>query len=626
MADPAPPPRLIRFGVFELDLESGELRKHGLKIKLQEQPYQILAMLLERPGRVVTREELQKKLWPADTFVDFDNSLNTGINKIREALSDSADNPRFVETLPRRGYRFICPLAAMSSSPVGGGDAAATVGAIHESRLQKRSLLAFGGLALVALAAVLVALNVAGLRERALRSVGAVRETPLQIQSIAVLPLENLSGDPEQEYFADGMTDELITTLGKISALRVISRTSALHYKGTKKTLPEIAKELNVDAIVEGSVRRFGNRVRITANLLYAPGDRHLWAESYERDLQDVLALQSEAARAIADEVRIKLTADDQARLATVRPVNPEAYEAYLKGLQARWRGPMSGVPAAYFKQAVEKDPTYAPAFAALSRTYTSDMGLPYEEGYPLAASAAAKALDLDNTLAAAHAAEAAINLRFRWDWPKAESGYRRAIELNPSNTDSHIVYGRYLTLMGRFDEALATYRRAIELDPFNLLARFSPGWVYGKAHRYDEAIPYLRDVVEVDPTWMLAPYELAHAYARQGMYLEAVAEAEKAKCWSDCGWLYAVAGRREEARAILNELIQDSEKRYVDPGFIAFTYAGLGDRDRALGWLEEGYRRRSQWMIYLKVTPEVDPLRSDPRFQAILRRMNFPP
>jgi TolB-like protein/DNA-binding winged helix-turn-helix (wHTH) protein len=396
----------IRFGVFELDLGSGELRKSGVLIHLPPQPFKILALLASRAGQLVTREQIDQQIWGNETFVDFEQGLNHCIKQIRTVLGDDAESPHYIETLPRRGYRFIAPIETIApvSSP------ATSVAALYERRhleevepavvdrrysMRARALaLAAGGL--VALVATLIGLNVAGLRERVFRAVGAAREPPLQIQSIAVLPLENLSGDPAQEYFADGMTDELITDLGQISALRVISRTSVMRYKGTKKSLGEIARELNVDAVVEGMVLRSGERVRITANLLHAPTDRHLWAETYERDLRDVLALQSEVAQAITREIRTTLTPGEHVRLTTTRPVNPEAYELYLKGIRARGLARYEDREGwfrvkAFFQQAIAKDPSYAPAYVALASCYNwaaSAAFLPYME-----ASSKAKAL-----------------------------------------------------------------------------------------------------------------------------------------------------------------------------------------------------------------------------------------
>jgi TolB-like protein/DNA-binding winged helix-turn-helix (wHTH) protein len=392
-------PHLLRFSVFEVDLRTRELRKQGLKVKLHGQPIQVLAMLLERPGELVTREEIREKLWPGDTFIDFEHSVNSSIKRLREALGDDPAAPRFIETLPRHGYRFIAPVegGATQELPL------PTTGpvAMRESRLRRHWVVAVACGLVVAVVAVLFGFNVAGLRDRVLRAERTAREPPLPIQSIAVLPFENLSGDPGQEYFADGMTEELITNLGKISALRVISRTSVMQYKRTRKSLPQIARELNVDSILEGTVLPSGGRVRITANLLHAPTDRHLWAEVYERDLRDILALQSEVARAIADEIKAKMTPDVQARLARAHAVNPEAYEAYLKGttILDNWTEESCQSAIKYFERAIQRDPGFAPAFAGLADAYVFLARFHYRpanETFLEAKQAARKALALD--------------------------------------------------------------------------------------------------------------------------------------------------------------------------------------------------------------------------------------
>jgi TolB-like protein/DNA-binding winged helix-turn-helix (wHTH) protein len=401
---------LIRFGVFELDLQTGELRKAGVLLHLPPQPFKVLALLASRQGELVAREEIQQQIWGNETFVDFEHALNFAIKKIRDTLGDDAEHPRYIETLPRHGYRFIAPVEAVAlPSP-----AATSVAAIYDRRPETASAarrysvrpraLALAAAGLVALLAMLIALNVAGLRDRLLTALGARPTMAVpKIQSIAVLPLANLSHEPEQEYFADGMTDELITTLGKISALRVISRTSVMRYKGTKKPLPEIARELNVDAIVEGTVQRSGDRVRITANLLHAPSDRHLWAQTYERSLGDALTLEGEVARAIANEVKIKLTPEEHAR-----PVNPEAHRLCLLG-RFHWnKRTEEGLKTAidYFQRAIEIDPAYAPAYAGIADSYLglTDWGfLPPKEAVPRVKAAAQKALEIDGSLAEAH-------------------------------------------------------------------------------------------------------------------------------------------------------------------------------------------------------------------------------
>jgi TolB-like protein/DNA-binding winged helix-turn-helix (wHTH) protein len=438
------PPTLVRFGIFEADLRTGELRKSGRKINVQEQPFQVLAMLLERPGVMVTREELRKKLWAADTFVDFDTGLNKAIMKIREALDDSADTPRFVETLPRRGYRFIVPVERAGAGTAMAGVAPpeeSRVGrALHQTRRREQWAVALAGAALVAALLSLIA------RDWRLRGQARPR-----IDSIAVLPLENLSGDKEQEYFADGMTDQLITELAKISSLRVISRTSIMQYKAAHKPLPEIARELGVDAVVEGTVVRSGQKVRITAQLIQARDDRHLWSEKYERDPSDILTLQGEVAQAIASQIRIKLTAQERTSLVRARPVNPQAYEAYLKGNFFRNKVTEEGLDKSIesFTQAIELDPAYAQGYAGLSQSYVylGIFGLrPSGEVYPKARAAAKKALELDETVAEAHNTLADVKKGYEWDWAAAEAEYKRALELNPSYSLAHGWYADYLS------------------------------------------------------------------------------------------------------------------------------------------------------------------------------------
>ena len=421
MKDSNARPRHLRFSVFEVDLRTEELRKQGLKVKLHGQPFQVLAMLLERPGELVTREEIREKLWPGNTFIDFEHSVNNSIRRLREALGDDPAAPRFIETLPRHGYRFIAPVegGAIQELPL------PTTGprAVRESPLGRHWDIAVASGLVAGLVAVLFAFNVAGLRDRVVTSVGARRAVPLpKIESIAVLPLENLSGDPSQEYFADGMTDELITELGKVSALRVISRNSVMLYKGKRKPTPEIARELNVDAVVEGAVMRSGERVRITAQLIQARTDRHLWAESYERDLRDILALQSEVARAIAEEIRIKSTPQERARMASRGSVDPEAYDACMKGQRAM--DPRTyDIAIKYFQQAIEKEPNFAMAYAGLAGAYSelgNDELISPQESYPKAKAAAMKALEIDDTLVAPHLTLGWAKLRFDWDWTGA--------------------------------------------------------------------------------------------------------------------------------------------------------------------------------------------------------------
>lgn len=565
----------VRFGVFEVDLHAGELRKRGVRIKLQDQPFQILQILLEHSGEVVTREELRGRIWPADTFVDFDQGLNNAIKRLRESLSDSPDNPRFIETIPRHGYRFIGNLGATS-----------------------------GG-----------------------------------IKSLAVLPLENLSRDPEQEYFAEGLTEELITTLAKIGELRVVSRTSAMQYKGVRKPLREIARELGVDAVVEGTVLRAGRRVRITAQLIDAPKETHLWAESYERDLRNVLALQSEVAQAIAREVRLKLTPEEQTHLARVHPVDPESYEAYLKG-RYHWNrrsGEGLGKAVQHFQEAIAKDPTYAAAYAGLADCF-SLLGtfcfVPPDEGHGKAKALAQKALEIDHSSAEAHASLALATFFSDYNFLAAEREFERSIELNPRYATAHAWFGISLAMTGRFEEAYTELQRAIRLDPHSSAIHFNSGFGHFFMRRDDQSIKHYEKAIELDPSMAPAHCGLGYAYLGKSMYESAIAAFRRAvefphsaPLYLAClGEAYAAAGHRDEAQGILKQLDELSKHRYVTPYFVGRIYAALGKKDEALHWLETAYLQRAEWMVVLKVDPRLDDdLRAHPRFQDLLRRMNFP-
>jgi TolB-like protein/DNA-binding winged helix-turn-helix (wHTH) protein len=625
----ARPSHVHSFEGLEVDLRAGELRKNGEKVKLQEQPLQILAMLLERPGEVVTREEIQKRLWPTDTFVAFDHSINAAIQRLRQALGDSADSPRFVETMARRGYRFIAPV------DVGAGSARPREG----GALPYGYVAVAAGVIVVALATIFV-LNVAGLRERLMTAIGARHGVPVpKIESIAVLPLANLSGDPQQEYFADGMTEELITDLGKISALRVISRTSVMQYKGTRKPLPQIARELNVDGIVEGTVRRSGDRVRITANLLHAPSDRHLWAATYERNLGDVLALQGEVASAIASQIRIKLTPQEQVRLTSTRPVNPEAHRLYLLGRFYWNKRTEEGSKKAidHFQRAIELDPAYAPAYAGLADSYIllGDWGyLPPRDAYPKSEAAARKALQIDEASAEAHTSLAYDYFEYDWDWAACEKEFKRAIELNPNYATARQWYSEYLSAMRRHAEAIAEAQRGAELDPLSPIISAEGPFRYYFARRHDEAIRGFRDTVSLFPEFAIAYGGLGLAYEANGMYQEAIASYQKARSLSGAsaaelaalGQAYAKGGIRGYYLWELQRLREESKHRYVRAADFAYLFADLGENDEAFSCLERAYRDRDWHLALLQIHPLLDPLRSDPRFQDLLRRMNFPP
>jgi len=633
------PRRAVRFGVFEVDFAAGELRKHGIRIKLRgEQPFQVLSILLEHPGEVITREELCKKLWPADTFVDFEHSLATAIGKIREALGDSADNPRYIETLPRRGYRFIANVTVLSADPLNKVQPATRdipraedhgqVELASKAEVPKPQPWArawkISAFALVPALVILMAWIV-----------HSASRPSSNIRSLAVLPLESLSGDASQDYFADGMTDELITDLGKISALRVISRTSVMPYKRVRKSLPQIARELSVDAVVEGTVLRSGEQVRITAQLIQASADKHLWAESYEGDLRDTLALQKKVARAIAEQIRINLTPQEQAVLKNVKVVNPEAYEAYLKGRYFWNKRTADGLKKAidYFNQAIEKDPNYAQAYTGLADSYALLGDWEYgilapKEAFPRAKAAATKALELDNTLGEAHTSLAFSLDLFDWDWAAAEREFRRAIELNPGYATAHHWYAWHLSEMGRNREAIAEMRKAQNLDPLSLIISADVAEILLVAHSYDQAIEQSRKTIDMDPNFAVAHYELGQALVQKHMYKEAIAELQKAielsggstTCTSNLAFAYAASGRRKEAVKILSDLKNRSKQNASE---IALMYVGLDEKDQAMTWLEKAYEERFNPSILLR--PAFDPLRSDPRFQNLVRRIGLP-
>src|SRR5712664_1010466 len=572
---------VIHFGVFEADLRAGELRRNGSKVKLQEQPFQILAMLLQRPGEIVTREELRARLWSADTFVDFDHGLNSAIRRLRDALGDSAENPSLVETLGRRGYRFI--------SAVGFHDSQTLLG----------------------------------------------EPSSPKIQSLVVLPLENLSKDPEEEYFADGMTDQLITNLAQISALKVISRTSAMRYKGTKKSLPEIARELHVDAVVEGAVMWVGGRVRISAQLIEAPTDYHLWAASYERDLRDVLSMQEEVTRAIASEIRVNLSAQEQARLASTRPIDPEAYRLYLKGRYYWNKRSLEGFQKAieYFQQATAKDPAYALAYVGLADTYTYfsffDV-VPPREAMPKAKAAAARALEIDNRLGEAHVSLGYVSYMYDWDWPAAGKHFEQALTLNPSYSRAHTFYPFYLSSLGRSEEALAVAKSSLDLDPASPAVNHSLAVQFYFARQFDQAIEQAHKTLELDPNFAISYELLGEVYVSRGMYREGLSELEKYSALSRgramslalLGYAHARLGERNQALRMLEQLEATSKERYTPAFSFAVVYAGLGEKDQAFAWLEKAYGERTSRLGYLKVEPLWDTLRSEPRFADLVRRI----
>jgi TolB-like protein/Tfp pilus assembly protein PilF len=563
----------VRFAEFEADFRTGELRKGGVTVNLQEQPLQILQMLLEHPGQVVTRDELRHRIWPKNTFVDFEQGLYNSVRRLRNALDDSVESPRFIETLARRGYRFI----------------------------------------------------------------GTVKVSPRQIESLAVLPLEDLSRNPEQEYFAEGMTEALITSLAKIGLLRVVSRTTVMQYKGVRKPLPAIAAELGVDVIVEGTVLRVENRVRITAQLIDASKETHLWSESYERDLRDVLALQAEVAQAIAREIRVTLAPVDQARFPEIRTVDPESYEAYLKGRYHWHRRSAEGLRQAirYFQQAVAEDPNYADAYAGLADVL-SVLGLwgfvSPDQGCGRSRELARRAIELNPSLAEAHASLAWATMLHDHDFVAAERHFERSIELNPRYATAHQWFGLLLAWTGRFEEGYAELKRAIRLDPHPMVIHVL-GYLYFIKGRDEEAIEQFEKALELDPGLAQSYQVLGLTYLHMGRFETAIAAGRKAVELSPraalfiatLGEIYAAAGYQDEAQRTLEQLMEFSKQAHVSPCGMAHFYAAWGKKEEALSALERGYRERDPFMVWLKTDFRYDDLRTDPRFQDLLRRMNFP-
>jgi TolB-like protein/DNA-binding winged helix-turn-helix (wHTH) protein/tetratricopeptide (TPR) repeat protein len=690
----APQPRFVRFGSFEADLYTRELRKHGLKLRVQEQPFQVLAILLAQPGELVTREEIRSKLWPEDTFIDFDHGLNAAVRRLRDALNDNADAPRFVETLPRRGYRFIAPvekrIIEASLQPETGvltnpkgliGEASKTFAsasekiALHEvadgSETEdapmnigaKLSAMGEPGTSptvasqtpnvpipeqvvraeetgtpkrhKVLLAAIFMFAVVAAVF--AAYQIGNKRAKHPSIRSLAVLPLKNLSGDPAQQYLADGITEELIGRLAGVRDLRVISRTSVMRFTNTQLSVPEIARILRGDALVEGSVMRDGNRIRVHAQLIRAASDEHFWSESYDRELRDVLAMEADVAQAVSHKVEVTITGEEHRRLAAVRSVSPDVYEKYLRGEFALANSNNKfdiEESVAYFKEAIGKDPTYAPSYVGLAKSYsmltTVFMGGVAEVERPRAVLAAQKALELDPELVEAYVLMASM-AESQWHWAEAESEYRRVLELRPNDAAAYSGLAWWLECQGRTEEALATRRRARELDPL-LISGADLAWDLFYARRYDEAAHELRSVLAVRADnayalWILGFVLLANHHPQ-----DAVPELEKAVSVSNrspsiVGLLvnaYAQAGRRRDALHLLDELKRRKQTGYVPTAAFTFAYLGLDDNDQAFVWLEQGYKEQSNLLQTLKVFPFFDPIRGDSRFADLLHRVGL--
>jgi len=631
MATRADSTKKCRFDPFEVDLSSGDIWKHGTRLRLQEQPFQVLRVLLQRPGEIASREELKQMLWPGDTFVDFDDGLNTAIKKIRDLLGDSAESPRYIETIPRRGYRFIAPVTVATA---GGCEAApaepragpAPPGAGRGLKASRVGIY----VALTLLLVVAAGMELAEWRRRDSGGGAAPR-----IESVAVLPLRNLGGDPAQQYLADGTTMQLITTLTKISNLRVISWASVRGYANTNKPLPEIAKELNVDGIIDGSLEHSGDRVKINIQLIHPPSGRNLWAEGYDRQLRDILSLQDEVAASIAREVRVALTPQDRVRLSGAHPVDPEAYLLYTRGrsLMQRWTPETWRSARQSFHDAIDKDPNYAAAYAGLAETYITGDHLDPQVSIPLARTSAAKALSLDDTESDAHVAVAQVKYMEDWDFEGSEKEFRRAIELNPGDTLAHHLYSHLLLAMGRYEESLQESELYVKLDPLSPSAYEHLGFHYQANGQYQQAIVEYRKSALLDPSWESSHALVADCYRRMGMSQEALAEYERAM---------ALAGTRPEVikglRAAferggwkgywsksLSDQVAKSKHEYVSPYVLATQSVLAGNTEDAFRYLQKAFATHDDGLTFIKLDHDFDSLHSDPRYAALLREVGLP-
>ena len=629
MAVPAPTKPVLRFGAFEVDLDAGEVRKNGFKLKLQDQPFQVLSVLLQRPHQVVSREELRKQLWPMETFVDFDNGLNKAVARLRDLLTDSVEVPRYIETVPRKGYRFIYPVEGKdvqaSSSP-----------ADHERRSSGlRSQKARW--AVVALGIISVAVVYVSYHERAANSISMQARVRL-----AVLPFANLTGDPGQEYFSDGLTEEIITELGGglPESLAVIARTSAMHYKGSTARVAQIGQELGIDYLMEGSVRRQGTRVRISVQLIRVRDESHIWAQDYDGEWDEYLALEGRIANDVARHIQVQLTPSSSA---SAHHVKSDAHEAYLKGTffwNQRFEGSYLRA-IAYFKSAIAKDPEYPQAYAGLANSYAllgsnPTAALSRPNAMAEARSAATHALALDDRDAEAHTSLAFIYWHYDWDWPAAEREFLRAITLNPSYATAHHWYAFYLLSQGRSDAALQEIRRAQELDPLSSIINTDVGEILFRCRRFDEAITQERTTLEMNPSFALAWGVLARSYAGKRDYDSALEAYRKGMntpggdvlLQGGLAETYALMGQTQTAHILLEGIKNMAETRHMDELYmsVALAYSALGDKEDTFLWLERDHKIRDGALTLIKVIPALDWLHSDPRYSDLVRRIGLPP
>jgi TolB-like protein/DNA-binding winged helix-turn-helix (wHTH) protein/Tfp pilus assembly protein PilF len=622
----------VRFAGFELNLKTGELRQDGVAIRLQPQPTLILTLLVSQPGSLVTREEIQQRVWGTETFIDFDTGLNSAIRQIRIVLKDDTEAPRFIETVPRRGYRFLAPLEKIENDgrelavqPLATPYRSDTVHAAKLQAWRHAKWLLAGGV-------VLASLLVFVIWPSLLRGRGDA------IDSVAVLPFVNAGTDPDAEYLSDGIPETLIGQLSQIPRLKVMARSTVFRYKGANVDPQKIGRELNVRAVLTGRVLQRGEMLTISMELMDVRDGSQLWGKQYNRKLADTLAVQEDIAREVTDKLRLRLASVEEKRLTAHVTENAEAYQLYLKGRYHWNKRTPDGIQKAIesFQQAIEKDPGYALAYAGLADCYHVPANpLPPRKKMPLAKAASMKALQLDDTLVEAHTSLARVLFVYEWDWPAAEKEFKRAIELNSRYAPAHQWYGGYLTATGRFREADAEKKRALELEPLSLIMNFEVGLASYFSRNYNQAIDQFQKTLELDANFPPPHTFLAAAYEQKGMLKEATTAFQKAitvtqgpartQATAGLGYVYAVSGRKAEARKILAELQSLSEHRYVPATDTALIYAGLGDKDKAFAWLDKAYEEHSFSLSNLKVEPRFDPLRSDPRFADLLRSIGFP-
>jgi TolB-like protein/DNA-binding winged helix-turn-helix (wHTH) protein/Tfp pilus assembly protein PilF len=608
---------------------------------------ELLLLLVEQRGQIVTRDQIIERVWGKDVFLDTDNSINAAIRKVRQVLKDDPQQPRFVQTITGRGYRFIAPvLDGGGTSPV---EAAASQQLVAEEEFVSKAISGdhlsqarasrFPGVLLGVSVVLIIAL---GAYFQWSRSHARPQPSSGRLM-LAVLPFENLTGDASQDYFSDGMTEEMITELGSLNPehLGVIARTSVMFYKRNPKPLDQVGRELGVQYVLEGSVRRSADQVRVTAQLIRVQDQTHLWAQQYDRELKDVLKLQSGIAGEVSQEIQTALGNPNATRPVSrpfLSPREVEAYELYLKGQYFWNKRTIEGFERAidYYQQAIAKDPNYARAYAGIADSYSLIAvysAAPPSEYMPKARAAALRALELDRGLPEAHTALALIVQNYDYDWQTAEKEFRHAIELNPNYATAHQWYAEHLMWRGRFDEALRESERARQLDPLSLIIATDNGAILYFSRQYDRAIEKLRTVRELDPSFPRAPGLLVLAYEQEGMFADALADLEKWRSlhqpnsprnWSELAYIYGRTGQQAQARLALAKLEQLSRRQHLDPGGLLRAHIGMGNKELAFVWLEKAYAQHSPAMTTLKVDPIYDPLRSDPRFQDLLRRVGL--